>query len=94
MVSVGKLFVNGTRLPAQRIRPQPAGTFVMYPNCVSEMFSSFANSPRSVALWFSMMRNSEFASISRAVSERSSSSTFCVRPVIRPLYLRIRFQSL
>jgi hypothetical protein len=41
-----------------------------------------------------MMRNSEFASISRAVSERSSSSTFYVRPVIRPLYLRIRFQSL
>ena len=28
------------------------------------------------------------------VSERSSSSTFCVSPVTRPLYLRIRFHSL
>ena len=33
-------------------------------------------------------------SIRRAVSERSSSSTFCVSPVTRPLYLRMRFHSL
>ena len=35
-----------------------------------------------------------FASMRRAVSERSSSSTFCVSPVTRPLYLRMRFHSL
>ena len=65
-------------LPAQRMRPQPAGTLVMYPSCVSEMFSSLASSSRSVALWLSSTRNSELASIRRAVSERSSSSTFWV----------------
>ena len=37
-----------------------------------------ASSSRSVADWLSRIRNSLFASIRRAVSERSSSSTFCV----------------
>ena len=44
----GKLFSKGTMLPAQRIRPQPAATLVMYPICASEMCSSRASSSRSV----------------------------------------------
>ena len=90
----GKLFSKGTMFPAQRMSPQPAATLVMYPSWMSEMCKRFASSSRSVADWFKRIKNSELASISRAVSERRSSSTFCVSPVTRPLYLRIRFHSL
>ena len=56
------------------------------------MFSRRASSSRSVAAWFSMMRNSEFASMVRAVWDWSRSSTFWVRPVQQAPYFRTRFQ--
>ena len=75
----------GTIFPAQRMSPQPAATLVMYESWFSEMCRRFASSSRSVADWFKRIKNSEFASMRRAVSERRSSSTFCVKPCHQPV---------
>ena len=93
-VFLGNVFSNGTRFPEQRIKPLPAFTFVIYPNWLSEMFKSLANSSRSVLAWFSITKNSLFASISLAVSERRTSSTFWLMAFTNPLYFRIRFHNL
>ena len=48
------------------------------------MFKRDASSSRSVAAWFKRIKNSLFASISLAVSDFKSSSTFCVKLVTNP----------
>ncbi len=54
----------------------------------------FRQLARSVAAWLRSTRNSLLANMSRAVSERRHSSTFCVAAVRAAPYLRNRFHAL